>query len=192
MLHIINEMPIEVKEFCEKAMKNTCFEFTIMKDFIDRGSHGTVYNILDTDYVIKFFNEKAVAGGYLDYIYLESLQGIDAVPVLYAYADKRFMVIEKIKGITILDYFLKNGKYPKGIRKMIQDSLMEIGQRKIVPYDLKTTEDIFWVEEGQKIKLIDFGVCSNYSNLSDDLINRSIQGTIKCVFDDLDMYEKLK
>lgn len=191
MLHIINEMPLQVKEFCEEAIKNSYFEFTIMKDYIGRGSHGSVYNVLNTDYVIKFFNEKAVAGKYLDYIYLERLQGIDAVPILYAYANNKFMVMEKIKGIPILDYLDKNGKYPKGIKKFIQDSLMQISKRKIVPYDLKVTEDIFWVEEEQKIKLIDFGTCDEYSNLPDKLLNNSIQGTIESIFNDLDMYEKI-
>ncbi|MGN9164981.1 protein kinase domain-containing protein [Tissierellaceae bacterium HCP3S3_D8] len=187
MLNITNEISDNVRLFCEKALERN-FEATLSKHFIDMGSHGRVYNIPDTDYVIKFFTEKGIQGEYFDYIYLDILKGIDEIPIMYAYADKKFVVMEKIKGVNLFEYLTKHKKYPDNLKSIITDTMEQIFERKIWLVDLKPTEDIYWIEEENTIKIIDFGLCDNLSHMSNEFIDCCKQESIDSIFKELNIY----
>lgn len=183
MIHIINPVPYKVQQFCLEALDSKLKN--IEEHLIGSGEYGMVYNVPEQDYVIKFFNNKAILEGHLDYIYLKVLQGLYTVPVLYAYVENKFVVIEKIKGITIGDYYDMYKTFPPNIKKLIRNAIEEFFDKKIVPNDLKISEHIFWMEDKKTIRIIDFGDYSDCSIMSPTFKNRLMNATILEAFEDL-------
>lgn len=95
----INLIPQEDIEFIfAEFCKNECKELTS----IGRGEFGTLYSY--KDYAIKIFFNGWHGRVDNDYEKLEKLQGIPLYPKLYAYYPNKFMIVEKINGITIDQY----------------------------------------------------------------------------------------
>ncbi|MCO5386980.1 MAG: AarF/UbiB family protein [Desulfosporosinus sp.] len=182
MFHVINSMPYELEEICRNILSDN---YLITQDVIGRGSHGTVFDLPGGDLVIKLFNAKGIKGNYFDYIFLEALQGLESVPKLYAYAEKKFVVMEKIKGITLGDYYLNNRGFPLKVEELITRAISEFFERKIVLIDIKVDNHIYWIEDKKQIKFIDFGVCDDCSIMSEKFIQDFKAQTIMEIFEDM-------
>jgi len=174
LLQIVSDMPDKVREICEQLKEGS---YTGELQFIGSGSHGLVYAFPETDdIVIKRFKASAIIAGYdRDHIPLLQLQGLSCVPVLYAYLEQRYVIMEKVTGKPLGEYIEDPQNLPSDLITRIQTSLLEIAERKWTCPDLKVMEHIYWDSNLKTMKLIDYGVLDYWENVDVQSINRSIE-----------------
>lgn len=190
MIEYINEVPEDVKVLCEKISCNG-IDSELMRNFLGGGSHGRVFGITtNSNMVVKVFNDKAIRSEYLDYIYLRKLQGITAVPVLYVYEENKFMIMENVGQVKVVDYIEKYGEYPPNFVDQIQKAIREIGERKINLVDIKFSEHFYWNEHEGQVKIIDFGVCDDMEHMPDTFVNQCTDRHISGILNGFSRYLK--
>lgn len=185
MLKIINPLPKHIIEAIEGLR-------TVPEDqvsLIGSGEHGIVYKLFD-DYAVKYFSDIAIRGNYLDYIYLEALQGIPYVPTLYGYSEKSFMIMEYVEGQNLYDFYLMHKQLPPNLRDLLSDAISLIFDRNIIPVEIKVEDHVIWNEKTKTLKLIDFGVCENCSHASLDFIKRMKKDWINSAMEGIDNFLK--
>jgi hypothetical protein len=150
------------------------------------GGHGRVFAIKEAEMIFKQFKREALAGKYLDYIYLEKLQGIGCVPTLYAYEENKWMIAEKVGGIKLGDYIAKHKRYPLKFKSLIEYYVKEFAQRNLLIVDIKPSEHIFWDDEKENFKFIDFGVCDDISHMTEEFKEQAIEGMLQNIYKELE------
>lgn len=189
MIKVINSIPKEILDVCENL--KFLFDIKLRKEgnvsHIGAGSHGDVYRVFDK-YAVKIFAPKAVSGNYLDYIYLEQLQGIPYVPVLYGYYEKKFMIMEYVEGQNLYDYFLSHKHLPPNFKDLLADAMTCIFEKNIILTECKVAEHVIWNDKTGKLKLIDFGVCDSCAHMPLEFNKRITRDWINSAMEDIDEF----
>ncbi|MFB0831495.1 hypothetical protein ACEU2D_18065 [Brevibacillus laterosporus] len=149
-----------------------------MGKLLGEGNHGKVFELGD-DYVIKYF----IGCSYTeDYVALEALQESKFTPRLYAHVHDTYVVMEKVRGITLSDYLTINKTLPEGIETQVEELIREYAELGWQLPDLKEREHILWIEEDRAIKYIDFGVMDNFITVKErhpEFYKKTIDNQVK-------------
>ncbi|MCA1032886.1 hypothetical protein LCL95_17895 [Bacillus timonensis] len=190
MLIIINELPEELEILCRAAIgEREKSEVKAEINELNGGSHGKIYEY-QQEYIIKKFTEKAKQGKHFDYIPLRDLQGIEGVPILYAYVEKDFLVMEKAKGVQLSYLDEKGEKLPEIFPQKLYKLLLEMGKKGYFFSDFDALEDFFWDGTTQTITFIDYGVFAKVNKTFDE-VERDIKIYYDNIIETLKMYNIL-
>lgn len=74
------------------------------------------------DYAIKVAKKKEL----WDIPILKSLQGMPCIPILYATIDKKVIIMERVRGVTVYDYIYQNERGMKKVDQFIHPDFNEI------------------------------------------------------------------
>ena len=129
------------------------------KRCLTEGNRSEIFEIEGKDVILKIFLPKGARDQDIEA--LTDLAGIKYFPKLYAYSKKKYLFMEKAKGVSIHD-LLMNGQITHEklqiIKEQVLDAYQEMLTRKRDDHDFKF-EHIFWDEESQLITWIDLGIC---------------------------------
>lgn len=168
-LVIVNEMPQEDLNI----IMSLHYSKTISEklELIGTGEFGRVYaykSLSGKEYAIKIekeMHEKNYGGQTFDATILSKLQGIKYIPKLYAHIGEDFLIVDRVKGVTIEAY--KDGQtrgiYPReDFVFVFEKTIDNIFERSIRPSDLHL-KNIMINDEGLPI-MVDFGHWEDYTN----------------------------
>jgi len=189
MLILLNSLPVEIENFCRKEAGESSVVSTLDKkdlSYIGEGSHGEVYELTDST-VIKYFNSKGKQGNNFDYLPLKNLQGIAGVPVLYAYCEKEFVVMEKAKGLKLDEYFTTHGRLPSDLKVWLKDLLEEFSKKKWFFDDINIYEDVFITEDKEEMTLVDYSLYLHLPQANENQANRTVESTYNALIENLQM-----
>jgi hypothetical protein len=167
-VHVVKEYPAELNTWLLPREKNH-----LDVEYVGQGSYGLVVRY--RDFAIKTFDAESYEEdkdpwniedeSVYDYIPLMDLQGLPSVPVLYAYQEHEWMIVEFIKGISVNE-MIDKGIWTKEWQQLLESQLraytLSCIKRGWVPRDLKSThvfwcEDIFrWIDYGKYMKVKTF------------------------------------
>lgn len=132
-------------------------------EFIGSGTYGLVYGY--KDYAIKvnkrvFPSEFEIRNQVNDKNALKKLNHVSCLPKLYAIIEDDIIIMERIRGRTVEDYFWEGGYKTNPIDNMafesIRDDLYEIVSSGFTPYDVHDKNVMIDYITG-KLKIIDTG-----------------------------------
>ncbi|MGF9850374.1 hypothetical protein ABHN09_02085 [Bacillus paramobilis] len=178
--HHFNDLPGEIKTLLTNSMD--LFELEINPAFrklSSQGNRGIVFEIVGSDLVIKWIQGKNGAKDS-DIKALLDLDGVVYFPKLYAYEERSFLVMEKVKGQDIAQLVRENLITDAELRmvKLHYKDAVSIGiQKKRYDWDIKL-EHLYWDQKANKLKIIDLGFWDEFnlpSNSTTNSINQSIE-----------------
>ena len=118
-----------------------------------------IFEIKGKNVILKMFKPKGVNDQDIEA--LTDLAGVKYFPKLYAYSKKKYLFMEKAKGVSLHDLLIGkqiSNEVLQLIKEQVLDAYAEMLTRKRDDHDFKL-EHIFWDEENQKITWIDLGIC---------------------------------
>ncbi|MCU5063567.1 hypothetical protein OB986_20305 [Bacillus cereus] len=177
--HHFNDLPEEIKTLLTNSMN--LYELEINPAFRKlslQGNRGIVFEIVGFDLVIKWVQGKSGAKDS-DIKALLDLDGVFYFPKLYAYEERNFLVMEKVKGQDIVQLVQKNLITDDELRmvKVHYKDAVSIGiQKKRYDWDIKL-EHLYWDHKAKKLKIIDLGFWDEFNlpSNSTNFINQSIE-----------------
>jgi RIO-like serine/threonine protein kinase len=172
---IRNELPEDLMKLIGELYKNNSWDKLTKISSDDTSApncagYSTVYE-LNEEIIVKVFNKDAYQKDILaeehveyDYVILEALYGTGLVPKLYLWEPEKFVVMEKVNGVSLFDSHkenpIVNRMSDKRYQMIIQaiQNMITLGWQ---PADLKPFH-IFFSDD--QVKFIDFTM---YSNVGD-------------------------
>ncbi|WP_098743237.1 AarF/UbiB family protein [Paenibacillus sp. EZ-K15] len=161
-----NSLDEDIKYYCSKIYSNDISNEEEFLSVLSRinvtnliplrdVNRGFISEIVGHDLVIKKFNDK---GKYdSDIIALNSLQNLNCIPRIYCYREKSFLVMEKAKGISLIDIVeYKIEVDHNQIISSYKNAYLQVLNRGWQDFDLKL-EHIYWDITSERIMFIDFG-----------------------------------
>lgn len=163
-------------------------------EFIGSGTYGYVFGY--KDYAIKvnkrvYPSEFEIRNQTNDKNALKKLNHVSCLPKLYAIIEDDIIIMERIRGRTVEDYFwqcgYKNNPLDKLAFESIRDDLYEIVSSGFTPYDVHDNNVMIDYTTGQ-LKIIDTGYFreENTCTFSDIENNSGYQQAIESI----DKYER--
>ncbi|MGE8037907.1 hypothetical protein [Lysinibacillus sp. NPDC093692] len=122
-------------------------------------NRSVIFELEEKDIIFKVLKEKGVRD--VDINALIDLSGIKYFPKLYAYSERKYLFMEKAKGVSLHDLLLRkqiSNEELQLIKDQVLDAYTEMLNRKRDEHDFKL-EHIFWDTENQKLTWIDLGFC---------------------------------
>lgn len=151
-VEIVNDIPSHVVEYVAKCYHKNDFS-TLEK--IGEGGFGSVYKL--GDYAIKFIHDPNEYGNN-DANVLKDICHLESIPTLYAVIEDSVIIVDRVDGMTVLDYSHKDSN-PYGLtRESIErwnQTLDEIVRLGYSPYDLH--EENVMVDKNGNVKIVDVG-----------------------------------
>ncbi|MFM9280946.1 protein kinase family protein [Paenibacillus jiagnxiensis] len=153
----IKNLPADLRSVLETG-DNTLFFNECSFDLMStQANRAWLFEIEGYDLVFKSFTPKGKRDYDIDA--LKDLQGIAYFPVLYAYEEQEFLIMQKVPGQDI-QILMKNGMLSEEelekIREQYKKAMGLAIERKRYDWDMKL-EHLFWDKETQRLMLIDFG-----------------------------------
>lgn len=149
------------EEYWPALTKLLDFERVQSRPFEHR-SH--VFKAINDNLALKFFTDRSKHGH--DIKIHEALSGIPYYPDMYAYIDKKVIIIEKAPG-EALDVLLENQKISMEELELIKEQYKEAvtlaAERNVQDWDFKL-EHIFWDQKTKKLMNVDLGGYDLYSH----------------------------
>lgn len=118
---------------------------------LGEGQGGRVFEI--EDFAVKVFkgdnNEKS------DYMMLSYLEHDPYFPKLVYHDEQNYMIVEKIRGITLSEYLKQDGKIGSMHRNQIDTLINNLHKHRVLPSDLHLNN--IMIDENEQLKVIDVG-----------------------------------
>ncbi|PGR09156.1 AarF/UbiB family protein [Priestia megaterium] len=176
-LMTLKQLPTEVLDICNDLLSGKSPGDLGLKS-MGSGSDGEVFQIED-DICIKVFFKSSQNKN--DHVALSALQGIPSVPEIYAYAEEKFIVLERVKGQSIDDYVDKNRALPPNLEELIKNELHLMKDKNYFFTDFKLGEHTFWIKETQSVKFVDFGLMDHFDHNNQSSKDQYLEGILSGV-----------
>ncbi len=118
---------------------------------LGEGISGHVFSI--EDYAVKIFKENSKEK--TDYRILSHLEQEPLFPKVIYHEDQNYMIVEKVKGLTVSQYLEQGGTITTKHKSQIDNLFEGLYRRKVVPSDLHLNN--IMIDELDNIKVIDVG-----------------------------------
>lgn len=125
---------------------------------LGEGLNGRVFEI--DDYAVKVFKDSGEEKR--DYKILSRLEQDPFFPKLFHYDKHNYMIVEKVKGLTISQYLMQGGKINSKHRDQVDRLFEGLYGKRILPSDLHLNN--IMINENEQIKIVDvgrFGIVAN-------------------------------
>lgn len=124
--------------------------------FLGEGNDAEVYGF--HQYAVKF---KKINGGVLnDSEILKKIGDISTFPRLYAYKEDEYIIMERVKGMTLGELGLKSMEQlrflPEELKHGLLQGIEQCFHRSVVPHDIHL-HNVMYSEEENKLWIIDVG-----------------------------------
>ncbi|MFC8983860.1 hypothetical protein ACFT6Z_36205, partial [Streptomyces sp. NPDC057131] len=120
-------------------------------------NRSVIFEIIGYNLIVKWMLPKASRDS--DIKALLGLEGVRYFPLLYAYKDSTFLIMEKVKGEP-LDKLISAGisnEELKLVRDEFKQAVENVTVRNLYDWDFKL-EHLFWNREDHSLKWIDLGL----------------------------------
>ncbi|MFB5269354.1 hypothetical protein ACE41H_21580 [Paenibacillus enshidis] len=180
----IKNLPSDLRSVLETGDRNLFFNKISLDPMPIRANRAWLFEIAEYDLVFKRFTPKGKRDYDIDA--LKDLQGIAYFPVLYAYEEQEFLIMQKVPGQDI-ESLMENGMLSEEelekIREQYKKAMRLAIERKRYDWDMKL-EHLFWDKETQRLMLIDFG---EYDVFRGTDVNQALEGLLEHFDEEIDM-----
>lgn len=174
-ISLINENKVEPDKSGGFAYVYFCEDYVIKSNinfqsdiFYEYDSDNNQYDI-----ILDFNSDEEV---------LKDIHHIPNYTTLYAY-NNTYIIMERVKGIDLSDYYLKEASLPKDFRNDLKKIFLETAENNWIPYDIRLT-DIFLQDDGQ-YKVIDVNLFQRKSIYSEIIEEKGVHNLIDEYIEDI-------
>lgn len=154
-IEIVNCLPQQDLNYIINLYRHNKLSFL---DLLGEGANGVVYEY--EDYAIKLMEEFTDPSESNDIEALKDLQHLDCIPTLYAVVNDELLIMEKIRGLTVEDYFEDEMEYfikiDSDFVKKWDNALIEIIKEGYTPDDLHPKNVMIEIDTMMP-KIVDLG-----------------------------------